>query len=399
MQVKDLNFLIVEPDAARRAILLTMLQMLGAQHIIEAANGQQGLAAHQNVVQPVDISFITLDMPLMDGLELVRHLAAQGSARAVVLVAEQNSPILLSARYMANAYGVHLIGALETPVDISNIKDLIDHYQQVPSGEKKVKEHGRVFTSDELIQGSAERQFVPFFQPIVDLETGAVVGAEVFARWKHPLHGILSPAEFIPALEKNNCIADFSWVIIEESLAACAAWHAAGHLISVSFNFSPSLLADPAFPDKLASRIAQYGVAPEYITFEIPESAAVTSDPLFLETLIRLRMRGFGLAVDDYGTGQSNIQQLARIPFTALKVDRSFVDGAAQNTTLGLVLSTCMDLARKLNRFPAAVGVETKQDWDFLQELGCRYAQGYYIAKPMDRAAFLPWMTEWEQFF
>jgi EAL domain-containing protein (putative c-di-GMP-specific phosphodiesterase class I) len=399
MQIKDLNFLVAEPDSGRRAMLLTMLKMLGAQQFIEADDGKQGLEAHQHSRAPIDISFITLDMPLMDGLELVRHLAAEGFRSAVVLVAGEDSSILLSAEYMAKAYGIQVLGTLETSADVSKIKRLIHDYQLSLDIEKKAKADGPVFTLDEIMRGLMEKQFVPFYQPIVDLVTGAVVGAEVFARWLHPQHGILSPTIFIPVLEINKRIADFSWAIVEESLATCRTWHDAGHEISVSFNFSPSLLADPAFADQLAPRIAPYGVAPKYITFEIPESAAVTSDPFFLETLIRLRMKGFGLAVDDYGTGQSNIQQLARIPFTALKVDRSFVDGAAQNSTLGLVLSTCMDLARKLNRYPAAVGVETKQDWDFLQELGSRYAQGYYIAKPMDRAAFSQWMEEWEQFF
>ncbi len=138
---------------------------------------------------------------------------------------------------------------------------------------------------------------------------------------------------------------------------------------------------------------------PDYITFEMPESSVLTNDPSFLERLVRLRMMGYGLAIDDYGTGRSNLQLLARIPFTELKIDRSFVDGASKRRPLGTVLSSCLGLARSLDRASVAVGVETKQDWDFLQGLGCTYAQGYHIAKPMEAAAFPGWLEDWRQFF
>jgi EAL domain-containing protein (putative c-di-GMP-specific phosphodiesterase class I) len=110
-------------------------------------------------------------------------------------------------------------------------------------------------------------------------------------------------------------------------------------------------------------------------------------------------MMGFGLAIDDYGTGRSNLQLLARIPFTELKIDRSFVDGASKRRPLGTVLKSCLGLAHSLERMSVAVGVETRQDWDFLQSLGCTYAQGYHIANPMEAAAFPNWLADWRQFF
>jgi EAL domain-containing protein (putative c-di-GMP-specific phosphodiesterase class I) len=138
---------------------------------------------------------------------------------------------------------------------------------------------------------------------------------------------------------------------------------------------------------------------PDYLTFELPESSVLTRDPAFIERLVRLRMMGFGLAIDDYGTGRSNLQLLAQVPFSELKIDRSFVDGASKKRALGTVLASCLALARSLDRMSVAVGVETRQDWDFLQKLGCTYAQGFYIANPMAADAFPGWLEEWEQFF
>jgi EAL domain-containing protein (putative c-di-GMP-specific phosphodiesterase class I) len=110
-------------------------------------------------------------------------------------------------------------------------------------------------------------------------------------------------------------------------------------------------------------------------------------------------MMGFGLAIDDYGTGRSNLQLLARIPFTELKIDRSFVDGASRRLPLSTLLRSCLSLAHSLDRKSVAVGVETRRDWDFLQALGCTYAQGYHIANPMPATAFPAWLSDWRQYF
>jgi EAL domain-containing protein (putative c-di-GMP-specific phosphodiesterase class I) len=143
----------------------------------------------------------------------------------------------------------------------------------------------------------------------------------------------------------------------------------------------------------------RHGVLPDYLTFEMTESSILSFDADFIERLVRLRMMGFGLAIDDYGTGRSNLQLLARIPFSELKIDRSFVDGASKKRPLGTVLKSCLGLAHSLDRMSVAVGVETRQDWDFLQGLGCTYAQGYHIANPMAADQFPGWLEDWRHFF
>jgi EAL domain-containing protein (putative c-di-GMP-specific phosphodiesterase class I) len=187
--------------------------------------------------------------------------------------------------------------------------------------------------------------------------------------------------------------------MIEKSIERCREFHDMGIPISISINLSPETLAHPAFMQQISACVGRHRVMPDYITFELPESSVLTNDPSFIERLVRLRMAGYGLAIDDYGTGRSNLQLLARIPFSELKIDRSFVDGASKRRALGTVLSSCLGLARSLDRMSVAVGVETKQDWDFLQGLGCTYAQGYHIASPMEAKAFPGWLEDWRQFF
>ena len=239
-----------------------------------------------------------------------------------------------------------------------------------------------------------------YFQPKIELATGQVKGLEMFARWRHPEHGHARSRRRSCRRWRSSRRVDFlDWAMIEKSVAACRTLHDQGIPISFSINVDPGTLAHPQFMEQIGACLERHEVLAGYIAFEISESAVLTTDPRLLERLLRLRMAGFGLAIDDYGTGRSNLQLLARIPFSELKIDRSFVDGASKKAAIGTVLRSCLGLARSLDRRSVAVGVETKQDWDFVQGLGCTYAQGYYIAKPMPVADFPAWLKDWREFF
>src|SRR5262249_27676878 len=131
------------------------------------------------------------------------------------------------------------------------------------------------------------------------------------------------------------------------------------------------------------------------LMLEITESAAMTDIAKALENLTRLRMKGFGLSIDDYGTGYSSMQQLSRIPFTELKIDQSFVMSATDKESSKVILASSLDMGKTLNRKSVAEGVETRAHWNLLQGLGCDVAQGYFIAKPMESAAFQDWALGW----
>lgn len=399
MPIADLNFLIAEDDEFQRRWLIVMLNRIGATHIVEAENGQQALAILQDKAQRIDISFVDLNMPGMDGIELVRHLAKADHPTSIILTSALGSALLLSVETMSKAYGVNLLGTFEKPATPEVLQELIAKYQPPHERADKTSKAFRVFTVEDILRGLQENQFIPFFQPKVELTTGKVVGLEAFVRWRHPQQGLISPPAFIPLLEASGHMEALTWAVIEKSAAACRAWHDQGHVLSVSINLSSTALAEPGLADKILEHIADLGIETQYITFEITELIAMNDAPVCLENLARLRMKGFGLAVDDYGTGHANMQQLLRIPFLDLKIDRSFVAGAAQNAELSIALSSSLELARKLGRNSVAVGVETREDWDLLCKLGCTYAQGYYIAKPMEQEAVLAWIEEWSHFF
>lgn len=398
MQIADLHFLVAEDDDFQRRWLMIMLTNLGAKNIVEVPDGLAALKALQDKAQRIDISFIDLNMPGMDGMELIRHLAKENNQTSVVLASALDSSLLFSVGTMSKAYGIDLLGTIEKPATPENLLELINLYR-TPEARHKSRAIAPTFTFADIQQGLKDKEFEPVFQPKVELTTRQVKGVEAFARWRHPQYGFIVPTAFIPILEENGEMDALAWIIIEKSIVACRKWHEQGLLITVSINLSPSSLAKPGLAEKIAEYVAQQGLDEQYIIFEVTESATITNVPYFLENLARLRMRGFGLSVDDYGMGHASMQELLRIPFTELKIDRSFVSGAAQNQSLEMVLSSSLELCRKLHRQSVAVGVETRQDWDLLYKLGCAYAQGYYIAKPMEGDVIPVWMQEWSHFF
>jgi EAL domain-containing protein (putative c-di-GMP-specific phosphodiesterase class I)/CheY-like chemotaxis protein len=398
MDIAHLHFLVAEADNDQRASLVEMLGRLGASRVTDVPDGHTALRSFQAGFTPrVHVAVIDLALPGMDGLELIRNLAGLESGISLIVTGAQSANLLFSVETLAQAYGIDLLGSVAKPVTAAKLKPLIDNY--VPPAPHDAVDDTPRFTFAEIGSGLQKRQFEPFFQPKIELATGQVKGLETFARWRHPEHGLLGPSAFIDALEQNNRIDFLDWSMIELSVERCRWFHDQGTPISISINIAPETLAHPSFLRQITACLGRHTVLPDYITFEMPESSVLNTDPNFIERLVRLRMAGFGLAIDDYGTGRSNLQLLARIPFTELKIDRSFVDGASKRRPLGTVLRSCMGLAHSLDRMSVAVGVETRQDWDFLQGLGCTYAQGYHIANPMEAQAFPGWLEDWRHFF
>lgn len=399
MDIAQLHFLVAEGDQTQRQALADMLGQLGAGKVSVAPDGHIALRSFQDGLAPaLDIGIIDLALPGMDGLELIRRLAEAKCRAGVIIVGAQSGALLFSVETMAQAYGINMLGTLAKPVTPARLDALIANYTG-PEEAPVAPPPGPVFSFAQVELGLQEHQFEPYFQPMIELETGHVKGMEMFARWLHPEHGVLEPASFIGALEQSRRVDFLDWSMIEKSVAACRLLHDRAIPISLSINVAPRTLGQPGFMQQMDACLARHRIMPDYITFEISESTVLSVDPRLLERLLRLRMKGFGLAIDDYGTGRSNLQLLARIPFSELKIDPSFVDGASKKRALGTVLSSCLGLARSLDRRSVAVGVETRADWDFLQGLGCTYAQGYYIAKPMPVREFPAWLEDWRLFF
>ena len=248
---------------------------------------------------------------------------------------------------------------------------------------------------DEIWRGIEADEFIPYFQPKVSLRGMELAGVEVLMRWQHPQRGLLPAGAFLPAAEDNFLFDELTTVMLEKSIAQCRRWKIQGVEVPVSVNISPDLLRDSGLAERIAAKVRAQHLQPSRLIIEVPESAIAHDIGEALENLVQLRVEGFGLAIDDFGTGHCVREQLERIPASELKIDRKILSGATSRPALKSVLRQSIELARELNVQAVAEGVESREEWNLVNELGCDMAQGYFIARPMAGEDLVSWVRVW----
>lgn len=388
--VTGMKILIVEDDDFQRNLMLRLLKMHGVQDIALACDGLEALQAIDNSTNRFDLIISDLDMPNMDGMAFIRILGERKCRAALVITSTWNETFLSSIHTMCNAYGIEPLGVLQKPISTVSIAALLQ--KVLHSGgarQDSVSTNAPSFTLEEILSGVRQHQFTPFFQAKIDLKSNRIVGAEALARWHHPSYGIVAPSAFIPALEKVGKIKDITFSMIEQAAKASHAWTMSGLDIDVSVNLSLTSLADTRLADQICVVVKSSGLRPERMILEVTETAAMSELAPALENLARLRMRGFGLSIDDFGTGFASMQQLSRVAFTELKIDRSFVAAMQEKREARAVVEASIDIAKRLGIKSVAEGVETAEQLKALRECGCDHAQGYFIARPSAYAEFV----------
>jgi EAL domain-containing protein (putative c-di-GMP-specific phosphodiesterase class I) len=389
MELHEVRFLVVEDHGFQRWIVASLLEGLGAQYVFSASDGQQALDLIVGREPVIDIIVTDLDMPGMDGMEFIRHLAEAKYPAALIVASSMAPTLIASVESMARAYGVNLLGAISKPVTAKKLKAAILFYDSAAGDEERVQVPK--FGVEEIAEGLRNGEFEPFFQPKVESRTRVAKGAEALARWRNPRHHIVRPQSFIETMEASGLIEELNQVMVKGAARTCRLWREAGLEVSVAVNLSLRSLQDVALADRLANLVRGEGLEPEHLVFEVTESAAAGNLGRALENLTRLRMKGFGLSIDDYGTGYSSMQRLTTIPFTELKIDQSFVKHASTRPASRAVLESSLEMAQKLGIVAVAEGVESRSEWELVCSLGCQLAQGYFLARPMDGAEFLTW--------
>lgn len=396
MMVSSLRFLVAEDHDFQRGAIVQLLKKLGATTIHEARDGHGALETLRDAARPVDVVISDLDMPGMDGMQFLRHLGEIGINVSIILVSALEGKLLASVATMSEAYGLNLLGVIEKPLTGAKLTPLIERHDASSLLSLRPQLLGPTFDIAEILDGLKNNEFEPYFQPKVELSTGQIVGAEALARWHHPEKGLVAPIAFIQPLEDKGHIDELAWVMLRKAAIHCSRWRSAGLDVTVSVNLSLKSLTDADLADRVIDVVGKQTLEPAQMVLELTESAVTTDVGKVLENLARLRMKGFGLSIDDYGTGYSSMQQLTRIAFTELKIDQSFVMNAARQNSARVILESSLDMARRLHITSVAEGVETQDDYDLLHQLGCDVAQGYFIARPMDYPAFRAWAQDWK---
>jgi diguanylate cyclase (GGDEF)-like protein len=261
--------------------------------------------------------------------------------------------------------------------------------------------HSRLALIAELRAALADpNQFVLYYQPKADMQTGSLTGLEALVRWQHPTRGLLAPDEFIPAAERTGMIRPLTDLVLSQAVRQSKAWKEAGLTTAVAVNLSTRCLLDPHLPDDVGALLAANGVAGSELDLEITESAIMADPERAEEILTRLGALGIGIAIDDFGTGYSSMATLKRLPVQQIKIDKSFVidlgdegGGRAREQSSDVaIVRSMVELGRSLGLGVVAEGVESAATWDQLTKWGCTTAQGYYLSRPLPADQVLPWL-------
>ena len=381
MSLSELQVMVVEDHGFQRRMALRMLGEIGVGSVHDAADGLAALDMLQRLPSPPDVVLVDLDMPGMDGVEFIGHVAQGRLARGIALVSALDPALLAAVQSMARAFGLAVLGTIEKPVTIEKLRTLLTSWDERLHS---VDEEDLVEVSLEEVRNALlHDELVAWFQPQVEFLNGKVIAVEALARWRRPDGHFVRAGHFVPLLEREGHSHKLTDAMLEQACRWKRKWDDEGMHLHLSVNVSPSALADPSVADHYRQVVGDHGVRPEDVMLEITEGSLVTDAARGLGVLARLRLKGFGLSIDDFGTGYSSLAQLSQIPFTELKIDQDFVSGASAEPRKRAVIEASLDLARKLQLEVVAEGVETTEDWQMLAELGCGVAQGYLIAAPV----------------
>ena len=234
------------------------------------------------------------------------------------------------------------------------------------------------------------------YQPKVSLTDGRLRRVEALVRWDDPELGAISPSRFVPLAEKHGLIDQLTQWGLRTTLRQWLNWCEDGLDTCLAFNISALSLDQLDFPDLVERMCRALEVPADRLVLELTEGA---TQPLvkLMDTLTRFRIKGIGLAIDDFGVGYSTLMQLRQLPFTELKIDRFFIEDAPMSKDSALIVKSIIDLAHGLSLTVTAEGVETAEQMKLLRELGCDVAQGYFVARPLEPDKLKDWIVEWRE--
>lgn len=251
----------------------------------------------------------------------------------------------------------------------------------------------RLTLMGELRQAFDRNELELYYQPKICVNKDRISGVEALVRWNHPVHGFMTPDEFIPLAERSGLIKQLSWWVLQNALAQAVLWHEKGIEIGVAVNISPFILLDPELPEAIIGLLSSHKLPRETLTLEITETSVLKDPDLALEILLRLADMGIIISIDDFGTGYSSLSYLKKMPVSEVKIDKTFVIEMLKNDNDAVIVHATIDLAHNLGMKVVAEGVENKETAARLKELKCDILQGYYYSRPLTSEDFSKWFA------
>lgn len=386
------TMLLVDDNVITLRLLAAQLRNLGVGEFVACASGAEAIQMVETQPGLFGVILLDLQMPSMDGVEVLRRLADLGFAGAVVLLSAEEERVLHAARVLAIALGLDVIAALQKPISVASLGNALRALRVMSTLRAAAP---AVTDPDALRRAITNNELINVYQPKVNLRTGAFSGVEALVRWEHPTLGLLRPEQFIALAEEHQLIRALALDVFRRALDQITRWRLGSLQVGVAVNLSVENLTDLGFPDTLAAEARARGISPDSLVLEVTERRLMADPRAAIDILTRLKLKRFRLSIDDFGAGHSSLSQLRDLPFDELKIDRGFVHGMGSDPSLEAIVGASCTLARDLHMNVVAEGVEDVADWAHVKQSGCDEAQGYFIARPMPGDALPAWVKAW----
>ncbi|CAH1588633.1 EAL domain-containing response regulator [Vibrio owensii] len=373
---KPLNAMVIDDHPLQ----ITLLKQMLLRHDVDVASFDDvdKAIAHAKSSN-IDIIFCDLQMPNKDGIDMMEMLNQIGYRGKVVLVSAMELTIVTAVRAMCETFSFEVLGKLLKPYDESQVVEMLRR-----SGLEPVKnshfQQDICVQDQEFLFALAEGKVKNYYQPLADANSGEIIGYEALARWFHPIYGVLAPHNFLSIVERCHLSAELFDAVFSNALYDMKNRGLKQH---VSLNVDHDNLEDTEFANQFIARCQEHDISPDRFTIEITERDTFQTSPALYKNLLKFRMNGVTISIDDFGTGSSSLEKLAQLPFNELKIDRSFVQGLVHDPKKkNIVLAICA-LAKSLNISVVAEGVEDEVTLEAMRQYTVDVCQGYYIDKPM----------------
>lgn len=381
------QLLIVDDEPEICSLVADIAEEIGFS--VEMAHGAEDFRKAYFAFAPTVI-FLDLQMPQAGGIELLRELAENRCTAQIVLISDVDVKVLATAKRLGVSLGLNIAGTQKKPFALGELEIAL----------KKLLWIDQSITEEELEKAIAAGQLSVHYQPKVDMKSEPlyrIESAEALVRWEHPELGLLTAGKFIPLAEETGLIAPLTDFVLEEAIKQAGLWQGLGTPMSLAINLSPLILTDLNFPDRISELLGKYEVSGNRLILEVTESGAMADAARTMEILTRFRLKDIGISIDDFGTGYSSMAQLHRMPFSELKIDKSFVMELHSDPEAAIIVRSIIALGHSLGLSICAEGVEDQEALDFLLSEGCDSAQGYFISKPIPPADMIEFISEWKR--
>jgi EAL domain-containing protein (putative c-di-GMP-specific phosphodiesterase class I)/CheY-like chemotaxis protein len=354
-----------------------------------------------NSLLQANVAILDLNMPGIDGVEFLKTLAALSSRPKLVIASGYDTRVIDMAKKTAELYGITGTAVVQKPVTGQQFSQILhdlegDAIESTHNASPSPSVRNRDET--EITSGLRAGEFLPYYQPQLDLLTRKVIGIETLARWQHPELGILSPASFIETLEISPLVTEFTLLITETAMRDYTLLgKLTGYHGKLSVNVPVDVLSSETFPNKVVNLANKYQFPLDKLVLEVTERGIEPSEAKFMSTLTRLKMHGIQLSLDDFGTGQSGFSKLKTRAFDEIKIDKSFIEDVITSRDSQMIVESILRLSSEANLCVVAEGVENSATLDWLLERGCPVVQGHHLSRPLALDNLAEWMNNWER--